>query len=113
MLDTVGKNRTASIILGGNRTSEPFVLETGRPQGDILSPGTFNIGNQIMLFHLELDPKIASVYQHFLVPRPVFEPPNVNSHYNLRFNFESKRETDKGEGFADDTSALTIKSEEN
>ena len=113
MLDTVGKNRTASIILGGNRISEPFDLETGRPQGDILSPGTFNIGNQIMLFRLELDPKIASVYQHFLVPRPVFEPPNTNSHYNLKFNFESKRETDKGEGFADDTSALTIKSEEN
>ena len=61
MLETVGNNRNASIILYDGTYSDAFNLETGRPQGENLSPGQYNIANQIMLFRLELDPKLHTV----------------------------------------------------
>jgi hypothetical protein len=44
--------------------SESFDLGTGRPQGDGPSPLQYNMGEQIVLLKIELDPEIASVFQH-------------------------------------------------
>ena len=41
MLETVGKNCTASIILDDGSYSSLIDLETGRPQGENLSPTFF------------------------------------------------------------------------
>ena len=67
MLETVGANRRASILLDNAELSRTFDLETGRPQGDNLSPTQYNIGQQIPIFRLELDPNFKSVFQHFLL----------------------------------------------
>ena len=112
MLETVGKNRKAAIILDDGQLSRQINLETGRPQGENLSPGQYNIGNQIMLFRIELDPKVASVFQHFLSPLYPFPLVQNSSRANEKFAFESNRETDKVEGFADDTSTTTECNEE-
>ena len=104
MLVTVGNMRTASIILDDGSYSKQFNLECGRPQGENLSPGQYNIANQIMLFRLELDPKFKSVFQHFLIPKFNFNPPGIDSSDNLKFRCESLRQTENTEGFADDTS---------
>ena len=106
MLETVGNTRTASIILDDGSYSKPFNLETGRPQGENLSPCQYNIANQIMLFQLELDPKFKSVFQHFQVPKWNFEPPGLNKFENSKFRHESNRETENVEGFADDTTTV-------
>ena len=75
MIETVGRNRTASIILDSGELSPAFNLETGRPQGEILSPNTYNIPNQILLFRIELDKNVASVFQHMLGPSRAFALP--------------------------------------
>ena len=113
MLETVGKNRTATIILDDGSYSQSINLESGRPQGENLSPCQYNIANQIMLFRLELDPKLASVFQHFLVPKWHFEPPGINCSENEKFRDESYRETENVEGFADDTTFLGALTSEN
>jgi hypothetical protein len=38
-------------------------------QGDSPSPRLYNIGEQILLFRLEYDPLLQSVYLSFLIPR--------------------------------------------
>ena len=82
----------------------------------------YNIGQQILLFKLELSPDLASVYNHLLVPRTVLgtvgniHPSITNSVLNesdIRFSQESCSETDKTEGFADDTSVAKIFSFQN
>ena len=103
MLETVGRNRKASIILDDGQLSRQINLESGRPQGENLSLGQYNIGNQIILFRIELDPGVASVFQHFLAPRYSFPIVQNTSKINAKFANESNRETDKVEGFADDT----------
>ena len=113
MLETVGNKRRASIILDGGELSPYFVLEAGRPQGEILFPNQYNIGQQIVLFRLELDTEIKSVFQHFMKPSNPFPLLQNDSHSNIRFVCESERETDKAEGFAEDTSVLALLSQEN
>ena len=113
MLETVGNKRRASIILDGGELSPYFVLEAGRPQGEILSPNQYNIGQQIVLFRLELDTEIKSVFQHFMKLSNPFSMLQHESHSSLKFVCESERETDKAEGFADDTSVLALLSQEN
>ena len=103
MLETVGWNRKASIILDDGQLSRQINLESGRPQGENLSLGQYNIGNQIILFRIELDPGVASVFQHFLAPRYSFPIVQNTSKINAKFANESNHETDKVEGFADDT----------
>jgi exonuclease III len=71
MLETYGNNRTASIIFDDGSISVPFNLGTGRAQGDNKSPIEYNFAQQILIFKIELDPNVASVYHHLLVPRPV------------------------------------------
>ena len=46
-----------------------FALETGAPQGNSPSPLQYNFCEQIAILKLELDPRIASIYNHHLIPR--------------------------------------------
>ena len=113
MLETVGNNRNASIIFDSGKMSDPIKLETGRPQGENLSPNQYNIGQQIVLFRIELDTNLTSVFQHFLGPMRPFAVEQVIRPSNKLFQNESDMETVKGEGFADDTNALCKRSKEN
>jgi exonuclease III len=106
MMDTIGTNRKACIILEDNKLSRHFNLGTGRPQGDCPSPLQFNSGNQILLYRIELDPNIASVFNHMFVPRNIF-PVDLDS-IPRPFRTESNGETHKAEGLADDASAATL-----
>ena len=54
-LKLVGTNRSACVILDDGKFSRNFSLERGRPQGDNISPNTFNFAIQILIFRLELD----------------------------------------------------------
>jgi hypothetical protein len=69
MANTIGTGRTASIIYDDGTLSPEFNLETGRPQGDGPSPLQYNMGEEIVLLKIELDPRVRSVYQHALLPR--------------------------------------------
>jgi hypothetical protein len=107
ILNTIGTNRSAGTI------SKNFNLETGRTQGDGPSPLLYNMGEQILLLKIELDPRIASVYQHHnlpnftmdLVPDPKLKGKDLM--YNTHFEIESGRCTDKADSFADDNSTAT------
>jgi hypothetical protein len=94
-----------------------FDLERGRTLGNGPSPCEYNIGQQVLLLKIELCPEIASVYHHLQVPRTalgnmagphpaVLEAVNIEN--NPSFSNESGCETDKAEGFADDTSVATL-----
>jgi hypothetical protein len=122
LLSTLGSGRVACISFDDGTVSDPFDLERGRTQGNGPSPCEYNIGQQILLFKLELSPDLASVYNHLLIPRTVLgtigniHPSITNSVQNesdIRFSQESCSETDKTEGFADDTSVATIFSFQN
>jgi len=122
LLTTLGSGRVACISFDDGSVSDPFDLERGRTQGNGPSPCEYNIGQQILLFKLELCPDLASVYNHLLVPRTVMSTVGathpsitdcIESEANPRFSQESNRETDKAEGFADDTSVATIFSHNN
>ena len=113
MLETVGTNRRASIILDNFEMSRTFNLEAGRPQGDNLSPPEYNIGQQIVIFRLELDRSFQSVFQHFMGPQLPFPLPNEEEPHNAKFVNESCKQTNKVEGFADDTTTLGMRSTEN
>jgi Reverse transcriptase (RNA-dependent DNA polymerase) len=51
-LSLLGNNREACIALEDGNNSPYFKLETGRPQGDNISPNTFNFGAQILIFKI-------------------------------------------------------------
>jgi exonuclease III len=108
MMDTLGTNRLSRIIFDDGSLSRPIKLETGRPQGDCPSPLQFNVGNQILLFRLELDPVISSVYSTAAVPRSLFPVDTLTIPINFRN--ESNCETDKTDGLADDTTVCTLMS---
>jgi hypothetical protein len=117
MLNTLGSGRVACISFDDGTVSNPFDLERGRTQGNGPSPCEYNIGQQILLFKLELSPDLASVYNHLIVPRTIMSTVGathpsitecIESEANPRFSQESSRETDKAEGFADDTSVATV-----
>jgi hypothetical protein len=57
----LGNQRQACITLENGSNSRYIYLECGRPQGDNLSPITFNFCEQILLFRLELDPGVEKV----------------------------------------------------
>jgi hypothetical protein len=114
ILNTIGTNRTAAIIFEDGSLSQNFNLETGRTQGDGPSPLLYNMGEQILLLKIELDPGIASIFNHQLLPRftmdlvpdPRLEGRDVM--YNTHFAVESGRNTDKADSFADDNSTATL-----
>ena len=100
-LTLLGTNRTACIMLENGTLSRNFNLERGRPQGDNISPNTFNFCIQILIFKLELDPGILGI------------PADAVNHARLpnipnNFLFESCRETGKNEGLADDNTSLVM-----
>jgi hypothetical protein len=97
-LTLLGNNREACIILNAEKNSRYFKLETGRPQGDNLSPFTFNFCEQICIFKLELDTNIEKI----LRPNPLA--------YNVPtpFQNESNRETCTNESLADDSTVMTL-----
>jgi Reverse transcriptase (RNA-dependent DNA polymerase) len=98
-LNLLGNRREACIILDGKKKSKFFNLGCGRPQGDNVSPNTFNFAEQILIFKFELDPEIKRI------PRPV---PNIINVNPSLFQLESNRDTDKNESLADDNTSLTI-----
>ncbi len=108
MMDTLGTGRKASIIYEDGEISLEFNLETGRPQGDGPSPLQYNMGEEIILLKIELDPRVASVFQHEIFPRfaldlvPDPQRKGLDVDYNNHLSQESNRETDKADGFADD-----------
>jgi hypothetical protein len=117
VLTTLGSGRNACISFDDGSISPPFDLERGRTQGNGPSPCEYNIGQQIPLLKIELCPEIASVYNHLQVPRTVLgtyrvSHPSINEAIeqknNPRFSAESNCETNKAEGFADDTSVATL-----
>jgi exonuclease III len=105
MMDTIGTGRYAQILTNGGKTSRKFALGTGRPQGDTVSPNQFNTGDQILIFKIELDPRITSVFDNMLIPRNNY--PVDRNLIPLNYRFESNAEKDKVDGFADDASGIT------
>ncbi len=114
MMDTIGTRRSASIMFEDGSISENFDLETGRPQGDCPSPLQYNMGEEIVLLKIELDPRVASVFQYAFLPRFAMnlEPDphrrGMDSDYNIHLAEESNRETDKADGFADNNNTATL-----
>jgi hypothetical protein len=72
------------------------------------------MGEEILLLKIELDPAVASVFQHALAPRfamdlvPDPRRKGIDADYNAHLAQESNRETDKADGFADDNSNATL-----
>jgi len=114
MMNTIGTNRRAAIIFEDGTLSNDFMLECGRPQGDSPSPLQYNMGEQIVLLKIELDPEIASVFQHLLFPRfnlnlvPDPRRRGVDADYSMHLRCESNRETNKVNSFADDKTTATV-----
>ena len=100
-LKLLGHNRTACIMLENRELTQNFSLERSRPQGDSISPNTFNFCIQILIFKLELDNSILSIPREINNLLPNANIPNF-------FMYESCRETTKNEGLADDNSSLVM-----
>ena len=64
------------------------------------SPLLYNFAAQILLFKIELEPKIKSIRPRSFLPGPI-KPLSP-------FENESNRETDKSDCFADDNTVSTI-----
>ena len=75
LLNLVTTGRNASIIMDNNTLTRTFNLETGAPLGNSPSLLQYNFCEQIALIKIELDPRIASVYNHMLVPRDLMPVP--------------------------------------
>jgi hypothetical protein len=97
-LKLLGNKRQACIALNEKFNSRYFDLGSGRPQGDNLSPITFNFCEQILIFKLELDPIVAKIPRHVENIITPSEP----------FLFESNRETCNNESLADDNTIITL-----
>ncbi len=106
--------RTACITFDDGTLSQPFDLGRGEAQGNTPSPVLYNMGEQILLFKLELCQEIASVFNHYLIPRQQlaleYVPDSVMevAEPDQEFRNELNRETDNSDAFADDTSILTL-----
>jgi len=113
MMDTIGTGRTATIMFDDGSLSTEIKLGRCRPQGDAPSPVQYNMAEGILLLKIELDPEIASVYQHMLAPNFTmeFNPSRklkaIEKEYEEHLSKEKKRNTDKANAFADDTTVAT------
>jgi hypothetical protein len=67
-LSLLGENRSACIILDNGSYSRNFALNRGRAQGDNISPNTFNFADQILIFKIELDPRVNGIWKNFVIP---------------------------------------------
>jgi hypothetical protein len=76
------------------------------------------MGEQILLLKIELDPRVASVYQHQQIPNftmDLIPDPKLKGKdlmYNSHLAVESSRSTDKADSFADDNSTATLATQE-
>jgi exonuclease III len=95
----LGNEREACISLDNKKNSRHFRLGRGRPQGDNISPTTFNFAVQILIFKLELDSGIKKIPQ--MVPL-------INDFNDNFFVKECNRETCNNESLADDNSTITV-----
>ena len=77
-----------------------FELGKGHVQGDSPSPLLYNFAAQVLLFKIELEPKIKSIRPRFFLPGPI-KPFSS-------FENESNCETDKSDCFADDNTVSTL-----
>jgi Reverse transcriptase (RNA-dependent DNA polymerase) len=115
ILDVFTTGRTACIFLENDKVSEEFDLELGSTQGNGPSPLQFNFGEQIFLFKIELDDRIVSVFmtdpntdRRLTITRDRHLPKNFSVQERGIGYYESNRETDKVEAFADDASAAAL-----
>ncbi len=129
LLNTLCTGRSACIVFDDGSLSTNFDLDRGDAQGNTPSPILYNMAQQIFLFKLELCPEIKSVFLNHLVPRPIQlndanpwpQPVRLAVENNqdldpipnqvilpVEFRNESGRETDKAEGFADDTTGMSV-----
>ena len=69
-------------------------------QGDSPSPLLYNFAAQVLLFKIELEPKIKSIRLRSFLPGPIKPSPP--------FENESNRETDKSDCFADDNTVSIL-----
>jgi hypothetical protein len=70
LLNLIGTNRKACIILGNGMYSEFFDLERGNAQGDTTSPYIFNLGFQILLLKLTFDLQTEGLLNFPEIPDP-------------------------------------------
>jgi hypothetical protein len=116
LLETLGNGRTACIAFEDGTYSPDFKLECGRAQGNTSSPTEYNMGQQILLFKIELCPEVKSLYQSHFITRPLipdavehfFGPPPDTDRTDPKFRNESAFEIAKCDGFADDNTAGTL-----
>jgi len=101
MMNTLSTNRTARIILDNGKLSRTFLLERGRPQGDSPSPRQYNIGEQVLLLKIDLDPLLPAVYAAPLVSQPL--PGQLA---NKKIGKELHYNCCKTDAFADDTNVV-------
>jgi len=119
LLDTIGTNRTARILLDSGKNSREFDLKRGFAQGNSPSPKKYNIGEQILIFRIEYDPNVVGVYNNFLIPRSVVDGetryPLLEraEQKGLVVDPELKETTRKTNAFADDSNAGLYRSAEN
>jgi hypothetical protein len=94
-LELIGQNRTACIILDDGSYSRNFSLSRGRAQGDNISPNTFNFGEQILLFKIELDPNIRNIREPSPLNHNPFQadPPVYNANSDYFFMNPGERQT--------------------
>jgi hypothetical protein len=114
MMETIGTGRTATLLFEDGTFSREITLGRCRPQGDGPSPIQYNMGESILLMKIELEPKIASVFNHLQAPNftmnfnPSRKLNDIENNYHDHFNKEKNRNTDKANAFADDTTVATL-----
>jgi len=81
-------------------------LERGDAQGNTPSPILYNMAQQILLFKIELSPLVKSVFYNQRVPRNLLSV--LPADYGVMYRNENAAQTNKAEGFADDTTVLTM-----
>jgi exonuclease III len=99
LMNGIGTNRTACLIWEDGTYSPNFELLSGRAQGDGPSPLQYNLGEQILLFKIELDPNIRPAFELAVEAGRIPEPLPW-------FATEVGKKTGKTEALADDTTVI-------
>jgi hypothetical protein len=82
-LKTIGTNRKACVVLGNGETSNIFDLLKGTAQGDCPSPIIYNICAQVLIFKIELDPKIRKLPVFETIPHEILIDPVFRNESNF------------------------------
>jgi hypothetical protein len=100
-LSSIGTCRNAAIRLSDDQLTPVFDLGRGHAQGDSPSPVLYNLAAQIVIFKLELNPRLKRLRND-----PVVIPDNYV--YNVPYKQEGLGQTNINESFADDSSNLIL-----